>query len=564
MPFIDGGDRYQVMFASLDDLVAPDSEARVIDAFVDSLDLAEMGFGRAEAAERGRPAFEPGVLLKLYMYGYRNGIRSSRKLERACKVNLEVVWLACGLRPDFRTVANFRRDNASALKAVFRAFVERVTAVVGTGFQSVDGTKVRASNGKDRNFTASKLDDRIARLEGHISEYMRLLDEEDAEEDAVAAGRLPRAELERRLAEAEGRLARYEGYREKMEAEGLAQLSLTDADAKLMKSRGGFEVSYNVQASVDSRSHLITNFDATDHPTDHGLLEPVLEPLVPEDGVLESTADRGYDDPADMAACLDAGIVPHVVLPDGQDVYELEYDYDPAGGDPSSTEPAQLAACLRAGQIPDAYAGAIDSAEVVERSVFVRDAADPAPAAGSVEEMRERAAEGFFVRDAERNLVVCPAGELLRQKSVKRSGDIRYANKLACRRCAHKERCIECKGGLKGRWKEVDFPKDALEKPCRKWGEAAAEAARAARKGHYEKRTVVAVRLRPDRAKCAQRMCLSEHPFGTIKRAMGADHFLLRGLAKVNGEFSLMATAYNLARAMSLLGFGGLMEAVRG
>ena len=559
MPFISGGDRYQVMFAALDDMVAPDSEARVIDAFVGSLDLAAMGFGRAEAAERGRPAFEPADLLKLYLYGYRNGVRSSRKLERACEVNVEVMWLLGELKPDFRTIANFRRDNAACLKAVFKEFVRRVMAGMEPGFQSVDGTKVRASNSKDRNFTASKLDDRIGRLEGHIGEYMRLLDEADAEDDAVEAGGLPRAELERRLAEAEERLARYEGYRDMMEAEGLSQLSLTDPESKLMKSRGGFEVAYNVQAAVDSGTHIITEFEATDHPTDHGLLEPTLAALVPEGGILEATADKGYADTADMAACLDAGIIPNVILPDGKDCYELEYDYDPAGGDASSVEPGQLAACLRAGQVPDAYAHAVESAEVVEKKAFVRNPAD-APAAGSVEEMRGRAAEGLFVRDAGRNLVVCPAGELLRQKSVKRNGNIRYANKLACRRCPDKGRCISGNG----KWKEVDFPKDVLEKPCRKWGAVGAAAAKAQAEGHYETRKVVVVKLRPDRAKCARRMCLSEHPFGTIKRAMGADSFLLRGLEKVNAEFALMATGYNLARAMSLLGFGGLMEAVRG
>ena len=276
MPFISGGDRYQVMFTALDDMVAPDSEARVIDAFVGSLDLAGMGFGRAEPAERGRPAFEPADLLKLYVYGYRNGIRSSRKLERAYEVNVEVMWLIGELRPDFRTIANFRRDNSAALKAVFREFVARVIAGMELGFQSVDGTKVRASNAKDRNFTPSKLDDRIARLDSHIGEYMRLLDESDAEDDAVAAGGLPRAELERKLTEAEERLARYEGYREKMEAEGLPQLSLTDPDAKLMKSRGGFEVAYNVQAAVDSNTHVITDFEATDRVTDHGLLASTL------------------------------------------------------------------------------------------------------------------------------------------------------------------------------------------------------------------------------------------------------------------------------------------------
>ena len=558
MPFISGGDRYQVMFTALDDMVAPDSEARVIDAFVGSLDLDAMGFDRAQAPDRGRPAYEPADLLKLYVYGYRNGIRSSRKLARACEVNVEVMWLIGSLAPDFRTVANFRRDNAAALKGVFREFVARVMAGVEPGFRSVDGTKVRASNAKDRNFTPSKLDDRIARLEGHIGEYMRLLDEQDAEDDAVAAGGLPRAELVRKLAEAEERLARYEGYREKMESEGLSQLSLTDPDAKLMKSRSGFEVAYNVQAAVDSGTHVITDFEATDRVTDHGLLAPTLAGAASGGGVLEIVADKGYADPADMAACLDAGVIPNVVLPDGKDSYELEYDYDPSGGDPSSTDPAQLAACLRAGQIPEAYAHAVESAEVVEKRAFVRNPAD-APSPGGVEEMRERAVLGFFVRDAERNLVVCPAGELLRQKSVKRNGNIRYANKLACRRCPNKERCISGSG----KWKEIDFPKDVLEKPCRRWG-GAASAAKAQARGHYETKTVVVVRLRPDRAKCAQRMCLSEHPFGTIKRAMGADNFLLRGLEKVNAEFALMATGYNLVRAMSLLGFGGLMEAVRG
>ena len=560
MAFLAGTDRDQMVFVSLEDAVAPDSEARVIDAFVDSLDLASMGLARHEPAATGRPAYDPASLLKLYLYGYRNGIRSSRRLERACEVNVEVMWLTRSARPDFRTIANFRRDNAACLRDVFAEFARRVCAAAGSGFQSVDGTKVRASNAKDRCFTPPKLDDRIGRLESHVAEYVRLLDESDAEDGAVAAGRLPREELERRLAEAQERLARYEGYRETMESEGLPQLSLTDPDARLMKARGGFEVAYNVQASVDSETHLITNFEATGRPTDHGLLAQTLAPLVPEGGILEATADRGYDDRADMAACLEAGILPSVILPEGQDAYELEFPHDPAGGDPASTEPAQLSACLRAGKVPEAYARAIESAEVVERSVFVRDPSDPAPATGGAGEARERAALGFFVRDAARNLVVCPAGEVLRQKSVKRDGKIRYANKLACSRCPHRERCIEGSG----RWKEVDFPKDVLEKPCGRWAPEAAKAARAARRGHYETRKVVVVRLRPDRSKCVRRMCLSEHPFGTIKRAMGADHFLLRGLDKVNGEFALMATAYNLARGMALLGFEGLMEAVAG
>lgn len=563
MSFLTGSDRYQSSIVALDDMVAPDSEARVIDAFVDSLDLAEMGLSGTGASCLGRPAYDPAALLKLYIYGYRNGIRSSRKLARACEVNVEVMWLMGSLTPDFRTVADFRKGNARCLKAVFAEFTRRVMAGFEPGFQSVDGTKVRASNAKDANFTISKLDDRIARLEGRTAEYLRLLDEADAD-DGIVEGRLPRAELERRLAEATERLARYEGYRNKMEAEGLSQLSLTDPDSKLMKTRNGFDVAYNAQAAVDSETHMITALNVTNSPTDHGQLLPTLQGLRRDGAVLEATADKGYVDSRDMAACLESGIVPNVILPDGKDTCEVELDYAPdEEADPASTDAAGLARCLRAGVVPDAYRDAIDSIEVRDAVVFVDDEGEQAAAAaryGTQEEMRERAAQGFFVRDPERNLVVCPAGELLRKKSIKKNGDVRYANKLACKRCEHRGRCITGSG----KWKEVDFSKDCLEKRCAPWSKAA-EAEKPRRSGKKrEKVKRVFVQLRPKRALTSQRMCLSEHPFGTIKRAMGSDHFLLRGMEKVTGEFSLMALGYNLARARSLLGFDALIEAVRG
>ena len=177
--------------------------------------------------------------------------------------------------------------------------------------------------------------------------------------------------------------------------------------------------------------------------------------------------------------------------------------------------------------------------------------------------MMTRAKEGYFVRDPERNLVYCPNGEVLRQKSITKSGYIRYANKNACRHCKNRDKCY--KG--KNEWKEVDFSKDKLEKPCKDWLKSEGkEVIRSYKKrnGHYEIKKVVRFFFKPDREKMSKRMCLSEHPFGTIKRAMGATHFLLRGIKKVEGEYALFCLGYNLERAKNLLGFDKMMELMAG
>ena len=175
----------------------------------------------------------------------------------------------------------------------------------------------------------------------------------------------------------------------------------------------------------------------------------------------------------------------------------------------------------------------------------------------------ERAKQGYFVRDPERNLVYCPAGEILRQKCIKKNGNIRYANKNACRHCKNRNKCY--KG--KNEWKEIDFTKDGLEKPCKEWLKAEGQecdSKKKKRKGHYELIKVVKFKLKPDIVKMSQRMCLSEHPFGTIKRSMKADYFLLRGLRKVTGEFALLCLGYNIERAKNLLGFNKMMELMAG
>ena len=564
MPYVSTFNRNQMMMCSWDSFVDPESIARLIDAFVNSLDLTK--YEVKEAAKEGRPAYDPKGLYKLYIYGNRKGIRSSRKLAESCKVNLEVKWMLGGVEPDFRTISDFRKDNIDSLKDIFHEFNRRISGAVEWGFSSVDGSKFLANNSKDSNFTKNKLDDRIKWLNAHTDEYLRILKEMDEQEELEEIPeKLTREVVEAKLKEAQERLARYESYQKLMEETGASQLSLTDADARLMKNKNGFAVAYNPQTAVDSETHLIRNFKMTNQVTDHGMLNPTMEEIREEtqDEILEVVADKGYENEEDMIKCLENGMIPHVILDDGKDGYELEISYEEAEADITSTKPEELKKSLHAGKIPEAYKDVISDMEVKEvRRKVKEDLADIEKSEaiyGTPEEMLVRAKEGYFVRDPERNLVYCPEGEVLRQKCIKKNGNIRYANKNACKHCRNRNKCY--KG--KGEWKEIDFTKDTLEKPCKEWLKAEGkecENAKQAVKGHFEKVKVVKFFLKPSFEKMSQRMCLSEHPFGTIKRAMGATYFLLKGLRKVTGEFALFCLGYNMERAKNLLGFEKMMQ----
>lgn len=564
MPYVSTFNRDQMMMCSWDSFVDPESIARLIDAFVNSLDLTK--YEVKEAAKEGRPAYDPKGMYKLYIYGNRKGIRSSRKLAESCKVNLEVKWMLGGVEPDFRTISDFRKDNIDSLKDIFHEFNRRISGAVEWGFSSVDGSKFLANNSKDSNFTKNKLDDRIKWLNAHTDEYLRILKEMDEQEELEEIPeKLTREVVEAKLKEAQERLARYESYQKLMEETGASQLSLTDADARLMKNKNGFAVAYNPQTAVDSETHLIRNFKMTNQVTDHGMLNPTMEEIREEtqDEILEVVADKGYENEEDMIKCLENGMIPHVILDDGKDGYELEISYEEAEADITSTKPEELKKSLHAGKIPEAYKDVISDMEVKEvRRKVKEDLADIEKSEaiyGTPEEMLVRAKEGYFVRDPERNLVYCPEGEVLRQKCIKKNGNIRYANKNACKHCRNRNKCY--KG--KGEWKEIDFTKDTLEKPCKEWLKAEGkecENAKQAVKGHFEKVKVVKFFLKPSFEKMSQRMCLSEHPFGTIKRAMGATYFLLKGLRKVTGEFALFCLGYNMERAKNLLGFEKMMQ----
>ena len=553
--------RQKVLFPDcIDEYVEGDAPVRLFDAFVDSLNMERLGFIRSTPKDTGTPGYDPRDLLKLYIYGYFYQIRSSRKLARECRCNIEVMWLLKKLYPNFRTISDYRKDNKESLTKVFKEFNKFCMGLklFSKSYISIDGSKFKAVNAKDNNFTLNKLDDRIKRLDEHINLYMEELDAYDQEENR----KLSKEELQHKLNVCKERKERYEGYRDSLEESNEKQISLTDADAKLMKSNEGFCVGYNVQTAVDANSHMIAGFQMTNNPTDHGQITSVATEVKNDYNVdiLEVTADKGYECLEDHAKALASGIIPNVIQRDSSSQEIVEFDYHEAeitDIQKSSKTPEDLKTCLQAGIIPYAYNDILSDVEIVEvkkRSLLT---SDSDVLHMTPEQMLTKAREGFFVRDAERNLVYCPQGEILRQKSIKRNGNIRYCNKLACKRCSNK--CTISK------FKEADFPKDILIKPVdgRRKQDLKEEESTPKQPRKTVLKKIVRYVLHLDQKKMENRKCLSEHPFGTIKRTLGQYYFLLKGFAKVKAEMSLFCLSYNLRRAINQVGVPMLIASLR-
>ena len=560
MAYKKGEDRRQVILFPdcIDDYVEQDAPARLFDVFVGQLEMGGLGFIRSTPRETGAPGYDPRDLLKLYIYGYFYQVRSSRRLARECRCNIEVMWLLGKLTPDFRTISDFRKDNRVAIAKVYKEFNRFCMRLrlLSKSYISIDGSKFKAVNAKDNNFTMSKLDDRIKRLDEHIALYMDELDSHDDEEERT----ISEGETRRKLEACERRKERYEGYRDQLETSGESQLSLTDPDSRLMKANEGFCVGYNVQTAVDAGSHMIAGYQVTNSATDHGLLTGVASEVKADYGVgtLEATADKGYESPKDHAEALAGGIVPNVIRRDGGDTEVVSFNYkesDITGGRKASVREEDLRACLEAGVIPDVYEGILTDATVTEVMGGGLSSVDSAVASMTEGEMRAKALEGFFVRDAGRNLVYCPQGETLRVKSVKSNGRVYYCNKLACGRC--KCRCTAQK------FKEADFSKDQLIKASGFKGQSLPKGDGGGRaKPPTAVRRVAQYVLHLDRRKMEDRKCLSEHPFGTIKRALGQYYFLLKGFEKVSAEMGLFCLSYNIRRAITLKGVPALIAAL--
>ncbi len=311
--FIAGEDRSQsTLFPErLDDYIAEDNPIRVIDVFVDELNLGDLGFERVEPRATGRPAYHPSTLLKIYVYGYLNRIQSSRRLERETQRNVELMWLVGRLMPDFKTIADFRKDNGKAIRRVCCEFIElcRNLDLFTQTIVTIDGSKFKAVNSKARNDTRAGMKRRIDRMQKHIERYLSKLDEADREEPAVREMKVPA--LEEKIAALKAEMQRLKESERQLLAHPDKQISHTDPDSRLMKKGGqASQVSYNVQTAVDAEHKLIVAHEVTNAPVDRRQLASMSKAAQKALKCEELTvlADRGYYKGDEIRACYLASI----------------------------------------------------------------------------------------------------------------------------------------------------------------------------------------------------------------------------------------------------------------
>jgi transposase len=317
--FIQGENRAQVTLLpeSLDDYVTDTNPVRVVDVFVGELDLGKLGFEGVVPAETGRPAYHPADLLKIYIYGYLNRIQSSRRLEREAQRNVELMWLTGRLMPDFKTIANFRKDNGKAIRSVCRQFVVlcQQVGLFSEALIAIDGSKFKAVNNRDRNFTSAKLQRRMEEIESSINRYLSALDTADRQEPVVAQ---PKAErLHGKIAALKIKLQELKEIEVRLNETPDKQISLTDPDARSMKTRGTGIVGYNVQTAVDAKHHLIVAHEVTNDGSDRSQLSPMAKLARQAMGAekLSVVADRGYFKSEEILACHQSDITVYVPKP---------------------------------------------------------------------------------------------------------------------------------------------------------------------------------------------------------------------------------------------------------
>ena len=469
--FIEGLDRSQgTLFPErLDDYVEEENPVRVIDVFIDDLDISGLGF-KTELAATGRPRYHPKMMLKLYVYGYLNRVQSSRRLEVEAQRNIELMWLTGRLAPDFKTIADFRKDNPEAIRLVCREFVMlcKKLNLLSEKLVAIDGSKFKAVNSRDKNFTRAKMKRRLRDVESAIERYLAQLDETDTTE--------PPPDDAKTLQDKETKLREEMARLKKLEVRMLEapdqQLSLTDPDARSMNSRGTGLVGYNVQSAVDAKHHLIIAHEVSKVGSDRQQLSKMAKQakdILNPKTKLTVVADKGYYNGDELRACEQNGIVAYIAKP--------------------KTSPNK--------------------------------------------------AKGYFDRSRfqyirEDDEYQCPAGERLthRTTSTEKGKQIRRYWSSACGSCALKSQCTNGKERRVSRW----VHEDVLERAAR--------------------------RLRRRPAVMLARRSLVEHPFGTLKSWTSANHFLTKRLPGVSTETSLQILAYNMKRAINLVGTRKILQAI--
>lgn len=315
-----GLDRQQIHLLPerLEDYIGPDNPVRFLDAFVNALDLAALGFQQPKSDPQGRgaPAYPPAVLLKLYLYGYLYQLRSSRRLEVEAGRNLEVLWLLQKLTPDFKTIADFRKNNASAFMGVFAQFHElcRREELFGGQLLAIDGTKIKAVNAADQNWTAAKLEKEQTRVARQLQEYLATLDQADQQEGPRPVAAPTPAQLQEKITRLKNRQQELQATLAAMAAQGVTEVSATDPDSRGMRRHGRHVVGYNIQAVADAKHHLLVLATATNAASDQGQLAPVARAAQAALALAQADvlADGGYYKSQDIKDCQDLGLQPHL------------------------------------------------------------------------------------------------------------------------------------------------------------------------------------------------------------------------------------------------------------
>ena len=547
MGYVTGTDSRQMTMGvwSIEDEVPQDSPARFIEVFVDSLDLETMGFEHTVPAPTGRPPYNPYDLVKLYVWGYLNRIRSSRRLMRECRRNIELWFLLNRLCPDFRTIADFRKAHKKLLKKIFLIFVRacKEMKLMDAETLCLDGTTVRAVNGRKRATSAElsrkKLEYARAQLEA-VEKYLDSMDENDLCEDRIDhpfaldldKDHLPSVETLRE------RIAFHEKCLKELEESGRNSLTFTDPESAMMPAKeGGIKACYNVQTAVDAKSHMVADFHVTNNSSDRGQLYDSIE-MCRRDLSLDAVnaiADKGYESAADIRDCLMNGIVPDVgFIQDREErVFPLDYvEQDITPDMRASTKPEDIQACLHAGILPGCYEGTNIRIEVQSLSNI-----------------------SCFIRH-EDGRVTCPMGrELLKQRDTKYGTE--YSSREACRTCPN--RCTDSK-----REKHVNIGNNTVFVPVIMYGDSRfplqqiPDVEQDTPYNHFgkwkrdEKRVMIFIKRDIPRQKLRQQT--SEHPFGTSKHYDDGRYFLCKGKDKVTAEFALSALAYDIRRAINICG----------
>jgi transposase len=474
--YVQGENRNQLSLEPLclDDMINEDNPVRAIEVIVEKMGINNLGFEYSETKHTGRKPYSPEDMFKLYAYSYYNGIRSSRKIERECHRNIEVMWLTGALKPDHKTIANFRKDNKKAIKAAFRQFslICAELGLISREVVAVDGSKFRACNGRMRYHSKGKIAEKMRYYSEAAEKYINLLEQCDREDNENPPTSMNRKELTEKLDKIQKRIAALNKISDRVSEEGT--IYLTDSDARLMRSHnGGGDISHNVQVAVEAKNHIVVAVDVTSNAVDYAQLHNIS--LQAKEGMdsenLIAIADRGYYSGEEFVKCKADGIQPIAPKPDRGN-----------------------------GQC-------------------------------------EGYTKQHFHFDAETDVYICPQGHQLaqpQQRRTERKGK-RYYNIEACKSCNSKELCVPKNKYRYIQRLEFDDYSDQVD---------------AFTKANYTLYT--------------QRKCMVEHPFGTVKRALGFTYFLTRGKENVRTESRLHFLAYNMKRLINIVGTTGLQAALQG